>query len=456
MTVGTRIRWRGRAGTFVGPRPKGMADIKFDDVDFVERRPQGELMRSNPGLDSSDWSEWAKTDFTNFGYVVENPKRVPAWRKKLRKSQFAIPERRAWPIHDAKHARIALQYMFDRGFGKKSEYRRIVYALLERWPQTKYPKVWKGYLAKANRLVAVKVPKTTYAGANKRRDGSVLALVANPPTRKPAPKKARPYDPSEEQFHAQVQAIYESQVKKELGKKSTAPFKSPRGVRLDTAALKAGTLTRTDLRRLLKSAFVIATKVGQKHGWLEPKTQKATTKGRMRSMERYLDEGKRKANRKDYEQTLALVRKSNESRTTVERNVWGKTVTRTYPGRKRNPGEELEALSDVQVASATNLGLLATGNLAGLLVSVLVEFGFEYLKVVARLPAAERRAKIEAILRSNPNTALHVRALQRVSPKAYADLIDRISTTLGSASVRSALNLGDVPWVQNALMQAVG
>lgn len=525
MQPGSRVIWRGRTGTFVGPRPKGMADVQFDDVEFVERRPQVELMRTNPGLDSSDWSEWAKTDFLNFGYVIENPRFIPEWRKKLATSKFAIPSRRAWPIHDVRHARLALNYIFDRGFGRESDYPRVLRAVMAKWPMTKYPAVWKGYVTKANRLLkdAEPAPRQTAplkkvanpdyrkllttVGPPSQWSGGVAAFLgperikalkklwasmstaeraaakkkfsenfrktfgspqvrarASQPTAtkraaaatKPT-RKTKPYDPSEEQFNAQVQAIYENQVKKKLGKKSTAAFKSG-GVRLDEAALKSRKLTKTALRELLKSAFIIATRVGQKHGWLEKGTQKATSKGRSRSMERYMDEKHRKSNRRDYERTLALVRKSGEGRTTVERNVWGKTVVRSYPGARRraNPGEETEALSETKLLTATNVGLASTGQWHGLLVKVLMDFGVEYLRVVSKLPADQRKEKITTILTTYPNTAAHARLLRRASPKTFEALVSRISTTLGSTQTKTALALGDLPVVRDALTRALG
>ena len=109
------------------------------------------------------------------------------------------------------------------------------------------------------------------------------------------------YDPTRAQFNAQVQAIYESLVKKHQKKKSTAPFKS-RGKRIDSRMRKA------TVRQLLNQAFQIATGVGQKHGYLKKGTNVATAKGRSRSAARQDDYQHLMDNIVDYETTLAMSR----------------------------------------------------------------------------------------------------------------------------------------------------
>jgi hypothetical protein len=54
-------------------------------------------------------------------------------RDKLPSTAFAIPERRAWPIHNLRHAHIALRYMRE-GKGDRKDYPRIRRALAARWP----------------------------------------------------------------------------------------------------------------------------------------------------------------------------------------------------------------------------------------------------------------------------------------------------------------------------------
>jgi len=60
----------------------------------------------------------------------------PEWRANLSDKAFAIPERRAWPIHDEKHAKISIVFMY-RGFGDKKEYPRIVKAIAARYKDNK-------------------------------------------------------------------------------------------------------------------------------------------------------------------------------------------------------------------------------------------------------------------------------------------------------------------------------
>ena len=53
-------------------------------------------------------------------------------RKRLKKSKFAIPERRAYPIHDRAHARNALARVAQNG--TSSEKRRVRAAVRRRFP----------------------------------------------------------------------------------------------------------------------------------------------------------------------------------------------------------------------------------------------------------------------------------------------------------------------------------
>lgn len=54
-------------------------------------------------------------------------------RESLPSSAFLKPSTRSWPVSDRKHAKIALQYMM-RGFGKPSEYPKLVRRLAEHYP----------------------------------------------------------------------------------------------------------------------------------------------------------------------------------------------------------------------------------------------------------------------------------------------------------------------------------
>lgn len=113
------------------------------------------------------------------------------------------------------------------------------------------------------------------------------------------------YDSTREQFNAVVQGIYESLVKKHLGLPNSKAFKY-RGSRLDHRY----DLEPEEVRELLSSAFAIATRRGQKYGYLEAGSQRATAKGKKRSAERIKDKKKLAENVQDYEETLAMARKT--------------------------------------------------------------------------------------------------------------------------------------------------
>ena len=129
------------------------------------------------------------------------------------------------------------------------------------------------------------------------------------PKRRSKPRTAL-FEPEEEQFKAQVQGIYESLVKKHLRRRSTTPFRDSRGQRLDVKAL----LPAEKVRELLSDAFAIATRSGQRYGYLQPGSQKPTRKGIKRAQERLSDVEKLRQNQQDYEETLSLARKGSEYR----------------------------------------------------------------------------------------------------------------------------------------------
>ncbi len=93
--------------------------------------------------------------------------------------------------------------------------------------------------------------------------------------------KVETYNPKTEQFHAQVQGIYESLVKRHLGLPSTAKFKV-RNKRLDIK----NDLPQYVVNDLVSNAFAIATKVGQKHGYLKKGTNEPTLHGKAKAARR--------------------------------------------------------------------------------------------------------------------------------------------------------------------------
>jgi hypothetical protein len=127
------------------------------------------------------------------------------------------------------------------------------------------------------------------------------------------------YDPAKEQFRSVVQGVYESQVRKSLRLPYNAPFTDARGHRLDSS------LDDGAKRKLLSSAYAIATRQGQKHGWLMPGTQTPTEKGQARAFERLSQQQAEHAaqNRMDYERTLGAARKSGYYRVVAEEVTTG-------------------------------------------------------------------------------------------------------------------------------------
>lgn len=202
---------------------------------------------------------------------------APNERAALDETAFARPGRR-WPIHDRKHAQIALQYM-TRGFGNATEYPAIVDAIRARFPEAdpKNKQIWDFY---------------------------AMHLKKNPAA-------DDLYDPSKEQFRAVVQGVYESLVRKRVGVVYDNPFVAGTH-RLDD------TLDDTTRRQLLSQAYAIATRQGQKHGWLEPGTQTPTIKGVLAAQKRLQATDHAAENRQDYERTLARVRKSSHFRLVAE------------------------------------------------------------------------------------------------------------------------------------------
>ena len=61
-------------------------------------------------------------------------------RARLRPSSFALPERKSWPIHDQRHAILAITYM-ERGFGSSEDYPTVEREISKKYADD--PKVMK-------------------------------------------------------------------------------------------------------------------------------------------------------------------------------------------------------------------------------------------------------------------------------------------------------------------------
>lgn len=117
------------------------------------------------------------------------------------------------------------------------------------------------------------------------------------------------YDPRTEEVRVIRQEIYQSKVRKELGFGYKEPFRDKKGVRLDVKAIRRGALPK--LRQLVKVAmFQMGTGVGQRIGQLVSGKQTPTKKGIRESLQRYQNPDNLLRNRQDYEETLAIARKS--------------------------------------------------------------------------------------------------------------------------------------------------
>ena len=134
----------------------------------------------------------------------------------------------------------------------------------------------------------------------------------------PNVRKANP-DIERIQYQAQVQGIYETQVKEFLGLPYNTPFEDRKGNRLDEE------LTKKERREILSGAFAIATAVGRKHGYLHrspdrsiPYPIKPTKKGVKRILERISDPEELEFDQDQYEETLSMARKNPMQ---VRRNV---------------------------------------------------------------------------------------------------------------------------------------
>jgi hypothetical protein len=79
-----------------------------------------------------------------FSLRASNPEKsrgmTKAQRARIPLNDFVFPETRSWPIHDERHAILAIQYM-ERGFGRASDYPKIERAVASRYGHN--PKVAK-------------------------------------------------------------------------------------------------------------------------------------------------------------------------------------------------------------------------------------------------------------------------------------------------------------------------
>ena len=159
------------------------------------------------------------------------------------------------------------------------------------------------------------------------------------------PRGSDIYDPREEQLRAQRQAIYESSLLRDEPQLKFKSFRNTKGKRLDQLVVEEGDLPW--LRKYLgKKMFQIGVGVQKRDrrlqmdlfdGYLVP-----SKKTIAESKKRYADVDKLTRNRQDYEESLALMRKSSFYRVTKEptRTGWKYFVWPMQPGQRIPRGFE--------------------------------------------------------------------------------------------------------------------
>ena len=159
-----------------------------------------------------------------------------------------------------------------------------------------------------------------------RREASLLAR-SNPQEKD---------DPAKAQKHAVVQGIYESLVKKHLGRKN---FRGRDGERIDVKALEKGTLSAEDVDGMVSRAFAIATGVGRKQGDISRESLTRTgTRTSITSTGEALSALRGGANPKTVERKLKA---AGVSQAAIDR------VLRLHAAR--GPGESDQRLEDFEI-----------------------------------------------------------------------------------------------------------
>ena len=214
IALGSNVREGPRRGQVVGHRPKGMVDVQFEDVGWVERRQEKSLRKGNPA------------------------------------------DKRGRKIKELEAKVDRLRLLVHRDF-----------------PATGTSKAYDALI--------VDLRKAEKELRQVRKRAGIYSL--NPAG------KGDYYDPAREQFRRQQMAIYESQKERGLSDKEA-----------------------------WQSSWAIATRVGQKHGWLKKGTQEPTAKGRRGAKEK-LKSGDAWAKRQKYELELSRRRKSGKHRVVPQR-----------------------------------------------------------------------------------------------------------------------------------------
>ncbi len=151
------------------------------------------------------------------------------------------------------------------------------------------------------------------------------------------PRGSDIYDPREEQLRAQRQAIYESSLLRDEPQLRFKSFRNSKGERLDQHVIEEGDFPWLQ-KYIGKKMFRIGVGVQKRDRRLKRKDGylSLTAKTIRESKKRYADVDKLVRNRQDYEESLALMRKSSFYRVTKEptRDGWVYFVWPMQPGQR--------------------------------------------------------------------------------------------------------------------------
>lgn len=336
LKVGDRVSENGRKGTVTAFHTKGTVDVKFDDMDYAIRRQMGQVRKANPSK---------KSYVTSVPLVIacsatktSSPGKEPAYERYQGPLWQSFRKCSAIPNPNIKVMVLSAKYGFLDYDTPIPDYNMVL--VKEGKRSRGRHEVYPSELAKQIAVKGNKRPTVIFVGGKLYREALEMAgyrvlmledADAFPDRDKHGGmglkrsalcwyldflstyenKKKNPpqFDYNRIQYALQVQAIYESLVKKALGLKSKDDF--GRGNRrIDYQ------LTQPERRTLLSRAFAITTNFQRKHGYLEPSPMRGqpfplliTEKTLKRIQERFEDPDEVVAKLKKYERTLKMARK---------------------------------------------------------------------------------------------------------------------------------------------------
>lgn len=310
LKIGDKVSENGQIGIVVNITGDGStADVQFADGEYPIRRQSKNLkkVKENPMKSRKTTKKSVAKKSVSLKKV---PEKIAKTARKAATKLYVFPKEKSYPIGDLYHARLALIYVLSAS--NRASREPVMMAVQEAYPQYDWASWWD---KKAKKLDGVQ-SWDFYT----EEDVAANPKVINPFTlrselkgsaggKKRVSNPYREVDPNDAQFQAMVQGVYESLVKKHLGKSSKTLFVGKDGKRLDEKN-KVGKKT---MRELLASAFAIATKKGQELGLLKKGTQEPTAKGRKLALERLDDVKHYEQNLMDYERTLELSRKQSRT-----------------------------------------------------------------------------------------------------------------------------------------------